>query len=158
MSEPKHPTIPARRARFHPGPPPELGRVIHGKEIPSDVALATPLIIRVTEFLQEGNLLAQEFKNKFQMCLEEALRNAIIHGNRRDFSKRVKLMVFVNDTHWGVMVEDEGPGFAGEKVADPIGEENLWGESGRGIRLIEHYMDEVDYYSGGRTLVMAKSL
>jgi anti-sigma regulatory factor (Ser/Thr protein kinase) len=29
---------------------------------------------------------------------------------------------------------------------------------GRGIRLIEHYMDEVNYYSGGRTLVMAKSL
>src|SRR5262245_18243938 len=79
MTEPKHSTINARRARFHTGPPPDLGKVIHGKEIPSDVALATPLIIRVTEFLQAGNLLAADFKNKFQMCLEEALRNAIIH-------------------------------------------------------------------------------
>ncbi len=158
MTEPHDPMIRDRRARFHPGPPPDLGKVIQEREIPSEVALATPLIIRATEFLLEENLVAPDFKNKFQVCLEEALRNAIIHGNKRDFSKKVKMKAFVNDTHWGVVVEDEGEGFAGDELPDPMADEGVWGESGRGIHLIEHYMDEVDYYCGGRTLVMAKTL
>ena len=147
-----------RGVGFHADPPPDLGRIIHEREIPSDVALVTPLIIRVTEFLQEGNVVPPDFKNKFQLCLDEALRNAVIHGNRRDFSKKVKLRAFVGETEWGVMIEDEGQGFSLEKVPDPLAEPSLWGENGRGIRLIELYMDRVDFYRGGRVMVMAKDL
>jgi len=145
-------------AKISAGPPPDLGRIIHEREIPSDVALVTPMIIRVTEFLQEGNVIPPDFKNKFQLCLDEALRNAVIHGNNRDFSKKVKLRAFVNETQWGVVIEDEGKGFVLEEVPDPLEDGSLWGESGRGIRLMELYMDRVEYYQGGRVLVMAKDL
>jgi serine/threonine-protein kinase RsbW len=152
------PTTENKAARVHAEPPPELGRIILEREIPSDVALVTPLIIRVTEFLQEGSVIPPDFKNKLQLCLDEALRNAVIHGNRRDFAKKVKLRAFVNETRWGIVVEDEGKGFALEKVPDPLTDGSLWGESGRGIRLIELYMDGVDYFCGGRVLVMSKDL
>ena len=158
MTEQREPTASRQKAQIHADPPPDLGKVILEREIPSDVALVTPLIIRVTEFLEEGNVLAQDFKGKFQLCLDEALRNAVIHGNRRDFSRKVRLRAFVNDMKWGVMVEDEGKGFVLEKVPDPLDDSCLWGEGGRGIRLMELYMDELDYYCGGRILVMAKSL
>ncbi len=156
MTEQKEKT-PQRNVRFHSGPPPNHGRVILEREIPSEIALVTPLIIRVTEFLLEGNVIPLDFKNKFQLCLDEALRNSIIHGNQRDFSKKVKLAAFVDDAHWGVVVEDEGNGFSPDRIpADPNNDHSIWGESGRGIHLIEHYMDEVDYYQGGSVLVMAK--
>ena len=158
MTEQREKTTQERRIRFHEGPPPDLGRVIHEREIPSDVALVTPLIIRVTEFLLEENVVPPDFKNKFQLCLDEALRNAIIHGNRKDFSKKVRLRVFLNDECWRVMVEDEGTGFSLEKIPDPLTDVSLWGEGGRGIHLMEYCMDGMDYYQGGRALVMTKFL
>jgi len=141
---------------FHAGAPPAVGPVILEREIPSDVALVAPLIIRATDFLCEEGILSEEFKNKFQLCLDEALRNAVIHGNRRDFSKKVKLRAFADASRWGVVVEDEGSGFALERVPDPLTEKSLWGEGGRGLHLMAHYMDQVDYYFGGRVLVMEK--
>jgi serine/threonine-protein kinase RsbW len=143
---------------FHAEAPPDLGEVILEKEIPSEVALVTPLIIRTTEFLSEKEVLPIDFKNKFQLCLDEALRNAVIHGNRRDFSKKVKLRAFVSETRWGVVVEDEGNGFSLDRVQDPRSDKSLWVEGGRGLHLIAYYMDQIDFYGGGSVLVMAKSL
>lgn len=148
-----------RRVRFHENPPPELGRVILEREIPSEIALVTPLIIRVTDFLLTGSVIPMDFKNKLQLCLDEALRNAVLHGNKREFSKKVKLKAFVGELHWGILIEDEGDGFSREILpTESLNEDSVWGESGRGIHLMEHYMDEVDYYCGGRVLVMAKFL
>jgi anti-sigma regulatory factor (Ser/Thr protein kinase) len=144
---------------FHAEPPPaDLGQVVLEKEIPSEVALVTPLIIRTSEFLSEQGVLPIDFKNKFQLCLDEALRNAVIHGNHRDFSKKVKLRAFVSETSWGVAVEDEGNGFSLEKIKDPREEKSLLLEGGRGLHLIAYYMDRIAFYCGGRILVMTKSL
>ena len=83
----------------------------------------------------------------------------MVHGNKRDFSKKVQLKAYVGETQWGIVVEDEGDGFSRERLpTNPLNENSIWGESGRGIHLIEHYMDEVNYYHGGRVLVMAKFL
>lgn len=158
MTQQRQGTRERRPAKLHQEPPPEPSKVIDEREIPSEVALVTPLIIRVTDFLLQENVLSPSFKNKFQLCLDEALRNAIVHGNRKDFSKKVKLQVFVQEDRWGVLVSDQGSGFVLDRVPDPLEETGLWGETGRGIRLIEHYMDEVDYWAGGRVLVMTKFL
>ncbi len=145
-------------AHLEAGPPPDLGKLILEREIPSDIALVTPLIIRVSDFLREGDLISPDFKNKLQICLDEALRNAVIHGNKRDFAKKVRLKIFVGDDQWAVVVEDEGKGFVLDKVPDPLAENALWGEGGRGIHLMAHYMDRVNFYCNGRVLVMTKSL
>ena len=108
------------------------------------------------EFLSEEGLLPQDFKNKFQLCFEEALRNAVLHGNRSDFNKKVYVKVFQTESGWEVRVEDEGCGFCLDNVPDPLADDSLWGESGRGLHLMCHYMDLVNFYRGGRILVMTK--
>ena len=158
MTEPNSRSSTSLRIGFHDEPPSQLGRSILEKEIPSDVALVMPLIIRVSDFLTGEGLLLPDFKGKFQLCLEEALRNAVLHGNRSEFAKKVKLAVFLDDARWGVRVDDEGSGFRLETVPDPFSDKSIWGEGGRGLHLMSHYMDQVDYFSGGRVLVMAKCL
>jgi len=53
---------------------------------------------------------------------------------------------------------DEGEGFDHVKVPSPTDPENIWKTSGRGVFLIRHFMDEVEYFEGGRKVKMAKYL
>ena len=87
---------------------------------------------------------------------EEALRNAMIHGNKRDPDKRVTIETRVTDDAVIICVEDEGGGFDPKSLPDPTLNENLLKEGGRGVYLIEHLMDEMKYEKGGRKLIMKK--
>jgi serine/threonine-protein kinase RsbW len=140
------------------GPPPECGDALLEREIPSDSALVTPLVIRAVEFLRNEHLIRAEDESKVGLCLEEVLQNAVKHGNKSDFKKKVRFRVFLGETEWGVMVSDEGAGFELSRLRDPLQSEGLWGESGRGLYLISHYMDRVDYFNGGSTVVLASKL
>ena len=87
---------------------------------------------------------------------EEALRNAMIHGNKEDPDKKVTIETEINENAVVICVEDEGKGFDPFDLPDPTSDENLLKESGRGVYLIKHLMDEVKYENGGRKLVMTK--
>ena len=87
---------------------------------------------------------------------EEALRNAMIHGNKQDPAKRVSIETEITDDAVIICVEDEGAGFDLENLPDPTLDENLLKESGRGVYLIQNLMDEVRYEDGGRKVVMTK--
>ncbi len=87
---------------------------------------------------------------------EEALRNAMIHGNRNDPEKKVTIETQVTEEAVIISVEDEGEGFDPGKLPDPTLDENLLKEGGRGVYLINHLMDEVAYERGGRKVVMTK--
>ncbi len=90
-----------------------------------------------------------------RLALEEALVNAIKHGNREDRGKKVRIELCVRHDRVEIGVADEGPGFEPEKVADPLAEENLERPSGRGLLLIRHYMSEVTYHPPGNRLTMS---
>ena len=139
-------------------PPPACGEILIDREIPSDLALVTPLVFRTIEFLKSGNFVRRENESTIALCLEEALQNSVKHGNQRDFKKKVRLQVFLGEDEWGVIISDEGPGFDLKSVRNPLDTDALWGESGRGLYLMSHYMDRTDYYNGGNTVVMAKKL
>lgn len=143
---------------FHDGPPPVCGATIFERDIPSDSSLATALVVRTVEFLRNEHILLLEDEAKIGLCLEEALQNAVVHGNKNDFKKKVQLRIFLGEKEWGILVSDEGLGFDLEKVRDPLQSEGLWGESGRGLYLISHYMDRAEYFNGGNTLLMANEL
>lgn len=149
---------PVTRVFAHSGPPPNLGQVLHERQIPSDAALVTPLVVRAVEFLKGENLVPPGEESKIALCFEEALQNAVKHGNKGDFKKMVKFQIFLGGNEWGAAVTDEGAGFDLSKIASPVQPEGLWGESGRGVYLMSHYMDRVEYYLGGSTLVMFKHL
>jgi serine/threonine-protein kinase RsbW len=91
-----------------------------------------------------------------RIALEEALMNAIKHGNRMDPHKKVHVEAHVTQGRVEITVEDEGPGFDRTCVPDPTAEENLHKCSGRGILLIEAYMSNVKWDRGGRRLKMVK--
>ena len=91
-----------------------------------------------------------------RIALEEAMTNAIKHGNRLNSKKKVHVKVKVTSKEAEIIIEDEGPGFDRAAVPDPTLQENLEKCSGRGIHLIEAYMNEVDWKNGGRKLRMLK--
>ena len=93
-----------------------------------------------------------------QVAMEEALRNAMIHGNKFDPQKKVSVEAEVVGGKVRVCVEDEGAGFVSSNVPDPTDEENILKTSGRGVYMINHLMDEVKYENGGRRVVMVKYL
>lgn len=76
-----------------------------------------------------------------RLCYEEAVTNALIHGNKRDPNKAVTVTVELQPDQVRLRVEDEGPGFDPSLVPDPTAPENLARPSGRGLLLMRHYMD-----------------
>jgi serine/threonine-protein kinase RsbW len=91
-----------------------------------------------------------------KLALEEALVNAIRHGNRLDPAKHVRIEARITSKKVEFLIEDEGPGFDRKCVPDPTADENLEKCSGRGILLIESYMSRVWWDRGGRRLRMIK--
>ena len=91
-----------------------------------------------------------------KLALEEALINAIKHGNKLDLKKNVHIEASVSPTITEITIEDEGPGFDRASVPDPTLEENLDKCSGRGILLMEAYMNRVEWSRGGRRVHMVK--
>jgi serine/threonine-protein kinase RsbW len=91
-----------------------------------------------------------------KISLEEALINAIKHGNKLDPKKQVRVEANITSEQAEIIVEDEGPGFNRAHVPDPTAEENLLKCSGRGILLMETYMDRVEYSKDGRRVRMIK--
>lgn len=91
-----------------------------------------------------------------KLALEEAMINAIKHGNRLDPSKSVTVCYRISPQVAEITVEDEGAGFDRGVVPDPTADENIEKCSGRGILLIEAYMSSVKYERGGRRLRLIK--
>ena len=79
------------------------------------------------------------------MSVREAVINAILHGNREDAEKRVRVKVDLEGPDLVVRVEDEGQGFDPEGLPDPTAPENLLRPSGRGIFMMRQFADSIEY-------------
>lgn len=131
------------------------GEIIERREIPSDAALVTPLVVRLVERLADEGLVQGPGRMKVELCLDEAITNAVVHGNRSDFAKTVTVSLFRESGTWGVLIEDQGKGFSvSDLPQDRTSDELVWEENGRGLPLLALYMDEVTYYNGGASLLM----
>jgi serine/threonine-protein kinase RsbW len=91
-----------------------------------------------------------------KISMDEALTNAIKHGNKHDPKKHVHLEARITPKRAEISIEDEGPGFTREAVPDPTAEENLCKCSGRGILLMETYMNSVKWTKQGRRVKMVR--
>lgn len=92
-----------------------------------------------------------------KLALEEALTNAVKHGNRNDAGKRVTISAHVDPQVTVVMVRDEGPGFVPQEVPDCTAEENLERPSGRGIMLMHAYMSKVWFNEFGNEVWLMRT-
>ena len=91
-----------------------------------------------------------------RLAIEEAVVNAIKHGNKRDPNKRVFVRCQVDAQKVWLQIEDEGDGFVLAEVPDPTAEENLDKPSGRGIRLMESFLTSIDYNDKGNCVTLVK--
>lgn len=91
-----------------------------------------------------------------KLALEEALANAVKHGNNNDRAKQLRVYYSVTPDRTVVMVRDEGNGFSPDQVPDPTADENLERPSGRGIMLMQAYMNRVHFSPAGNEVWMLK--
>jgi len=83
--------------------------------------------------------------HKLMVSLTEAVNNAILHGNRSRADKKVSVRCEVVPGWLLFEIKDEGKGFRPDHVRNPLKEENLHRESGRGIFLMRTLMDKVEF-------------
>jgi serine/threonine-protein kinase RsbW len=92
-----------------------------------------------------------------EIALREALANAIEHGCQGDPSKSIQCCVAGDESgDVVIVVRDPGTGFDVTRVPDPRQGANLLRGSGRGIHLINEFMDEVRFAHDGREIQMRK--
>lgn len=84
------------------------------------------------------------------IAVTESVNNAIRHGNQLNPNKNVKLRLQLNDSQITFLIEDEGNGFDYNDLPDPTSPENIEKPGGRGIFLMRHLADEVNFKEKGR--------
>ncbi len=105
-------------------------------------------LITVEEFVNYFAVdlgLDREKINGLLLAVTEATTNAIIHGNKNNKLKMVRIYVFVEGSTITIKIKDEGQGFDPSIVPDPTNPENLLKDSGRGLYLMRIYMDGLSY-------------
>ncbi len=103
----------------------------------------------VDEITSEFNI-SSEIYGKVQVSIIEAVNNAILHGNKLDSDKDVTFFYEVKDSVMKFIITDQGDGFNFEDVADPTTPENIEKPHGRGIFLMKHLVDKIDFRDEGR--------
>lgn len=105
--------------------------------------------------------LPEEDAYQLGYAVREAMVNAVVHGNRYSANKRVRLTIKKLPGLIEIVIEDEGQGFDEQRQDDPLAEENLLAQSGRGLMIIRAFADDVDIVktpTGGTRVAMRKSI
>ncbi len=113
-----------------------------------DVAAACGAVLRR---MDQNGYSDIEIK-RLRVCAFEMLVNGVVHGNHNDHSKRVVLLYQVTREKVAISIIDEGEGFNPAVLPDPLAEENLLKEHGRGIFIVRNYMDEVSFNEKGNRI------
>jgi serine/threonine-protein kinase RsbW len=134
-----------------------LGKALFRYTIPSDSQFIPGIVHVVALWAMEFGFAYADHAMNLPLAVDEAVSNAIIHGNRRDARKRVEIEGSIDGGMLRIRVRDEGQGFLpGERRHDPADPKALMASSGRGLFLIESVMDEVRYTEDGRCIEMRK--
>ena len=99
--------------------------------------------------------LNEDIYGNIMIAVTEAVNNAIRHGNKGDSAKNVSLKLSLHDGMIKFRVEDEGSGFDFRKLPDPTAPENIKKPGGRGIFLMKHLADEVDFSEQGKVVELS---
>jgi serine/threonine-protein kinase RsbW len=125
--------------------------------IPSDPAEARRVQDEIERLLRAHEASEKDIFG-IRLALEEALVNAIKHGNQMDRTKKVTIASVVHAERFEIHITDEGHGFDPGDVPDPTAVENIERPCGRGLMLMRHYMNEVSFNGRGNSVRMAKVL
>lgn len=133
-----------------------IGTTLVEIQLENKLGFKTPIVFRILKELQKNGYLPSYGCQMAELCLEEALANAMVHGNKLDESKNIMVSVFGDNERFGVIVMDEGDGFGPEDLPDLDDPEQILRERGRGILIMDHYMDQVRYNRSANRLCMLR--
>jgi serine/threonine-protein kinase RsbW len=128
---------------------------IHEQTIPSRTTATAEIVDALLTQLRRDEWEPHDVFG-VHMAVEEALVNAITHGNKEDPGKTVSVRLQSSPQRLRVEIIDEGEGFVLENVPDPTCDALLSQPHGRGLMLIRWFMSSVDYLGAGNHLVMEK--
>jgi len=96
--------------------------------------------------------LNDDIYGNIMIAVTESVNNAIRHGNKGDSKKNVDLSLRLSDGSIIFWVKDQGEGFDYTNLPDPTAPENIDQPGGRGIFLMKHLSDEVNFHDEGCTV------
>ena len=117
-------------------------------QLPSKLESITALETLIEEIADKYQIGEDTFGN-MMTCLNEAVNNAIVHGNKLDPNKRVIVNAEIDPKRAVWTITDEGPGFDYVHLADPTAPENLENLSGRGVFIIKMLADQCVFNTAG---------
>ncbi|MGI8982301.1 MAG: ATP-binding protein [Pirellulaceae bacterium] len=126
------------------------------QSIPSRTEAAEQIIDALLARLEAERWNSQEVFG-VHIAVEEALVNAITHGNKEDPSKSLHIRMQSSPQQLRVEIVDEGSGFDPGQVPDPTHPDRLNMPHGRGLMLMHSFMTHVEYKGRGNELVMEKT-
>jgi len=115
-------------------------------------------IEKIIDEVSEDAKINSEIYGKVLIATVEAVNNSIIHGNKEDDTKTVKVEFKVDSNFIYIFIEDEGPGFNFYNVPDPTTPENIENIHGRGVYLMKHLADDVIFHGRGNKVEIKFSL
>ncbi|EMI18867.1 anti-sigma regulatory factor (serine/threonine protein kinase) [Rhodopirellula maiorica SM1] len=123
--------------------------------IPSDTRIGSDLVEDLIQEMGQRQWPAMDLF-RVQLAYEEAIVNAVRHGNRNAADKVVEVEMTCCDERVMIRIRDQGEGFDPEKVPDPRQDSLLEVPGGRGVLLISEVMSEVHYNDIGNEVTMIK--
>jgi serine/threonine-protein kinase RsbW len=99
--------------------------------------------------------LDDDIYGNIMIAVTEAVNNAIKHGNQNNSAKNVALSLSLEEGLIKFKIEDEGAGFNFHNLPDPTSPENLEKPGGRGIFLMKHLSDEVNFIDNGKIVELS---
>ena len=127
----------------------------HDCSIPSECNAGRDVIDLFLKRLEDLNWTRRDLFS-IRLAMEEAVVNAVEHGNQLDADKRVRILCRISDDAAFIQVTDEGPGFDPDAVPDPTDEDHLECPGGRGVMLMRKFMTKVDFNELGNQVTLLK--
>ena len=113
------------------------------------------LVDAVTDAVLRYSGMDDESVERLGLAVREATANGVQHGNKEQPEKRVTVSFVLDKEELSIRIRDEGEGFDLNDLPDPLAPENLFKPRGRGILLMNSFMDEVEFeFDGGKGTVV----
>jgi serine/threonine-protein kinase RsbW len=135
---------------------------MNNKAFMNTISIQVPSIVENIRMIEsfidnakEKYHLDDDIYGNIMIAVTEAVNNAIKHGNAGNKSKNVHLSLSLHESMIKFIVKDEGSGFNYDHLPDPTSPENLEKPGGRGIFLMKHLSDEVQFKDNGCTVELS---
>lgn len=116
------------------------------------------LVEKLIDQISEEYKLNQDHYGNILVALTEAVSNAIIHGNKSVLEKKISVSFEPHESSLRFTIQDEGTGFDFDNIPDPTDPDNIDKPNGRGVYIMKHLADKVDFSDNGRIVELTFNL